>query len=363
MVEVLGGIATALGGYEVELALATPGGECPPVVYSSGADEDQISAYVEHFHTIDPGFAQMETARVGEVVAFESFISSGELLQSEFYNDFLQPRGFSWGPNYSAVLAQEGGRLAAFLGIARKGGAARLRKEGLELLELLVPHLMMARSSWKMLQDVPDRQANLADAFDLLPVAVFIINARRDVVWASRAARQLVRDQDGLFIDRGQLQAREHKTSRTLEALIGATVTTGDGSGLSAGGTLLVPRANPRRSLEVRVAPLPRETSLQAFDLDGVAVVFAIDPHETPSGAPEVFAALYGLTPAESALATLLSHDLSLAESADQLGIARGTARHHLKALFRKTGTHRQASLVRLLSHVGVFFGTPQEKS
>lgn len=38
-----------------------------------------------------------------------------------------------------------------------------------------------------------------------------------------------------------------------------------------------------------------------------------------------------------------------LDHAAEQLGIRVGTARNHLKSIFAKTGTSRQAQLVRLL--------------
>ena len=58
---------------------------------------------------------------------------------------------------------------------------------------------------------------------------------------------------------------------------------------------------------------------------------------------------LYGLTASEAHLATLLVGDLTLIEAAQQLGITENTARSVLKRILAKTGTRRQASLVRLL--------------
>ncbi|MCJ2120630.1 helix-turn-helix transcriptional regulator [Methylobacterium sp. J-001] len=58
---------------------------------------------------------------------------------------------------------------------------------------------------------------------------------------------------------------------------------------------------------------------------------------------------LFGFTPAEAALATdiLAGHDL--AASAARRRITVHTARAHLRRLFEKTGTNRQAELMRLL--------------
>ncbi|MEZ5828253.1 MAG: LuxR C-terminal-related transcriptional regulator [Hyphomicrobiales bacterium] len=57
----------------------------------------------------------------------------------------------------------------------------------------------------------------------------------------------------------------------------------------------------------------------------------------------------FGLTPAELRLAEALVRGTSLKDYAEQVGIAEGTARVQLKAVFAKTNTHRQAELVSLL--------------
>lgn len=56
----------------------------------------------------------------------------------------------------------------------------------------------------------------------------------------------------------------------------------------------------------------------------------------------------YAITPAESRLMQLLVQGMTVAEAADALGVSLPTARTHLARLFDKTGTSRQADLVRL---------------
>ncbi len=51
---------------------------------------------------------------------------------------------------------------------------------------------------------------------------------------------------------------------------------------------------------------------------------------------------LFGLTPAEAALADRLANDLSLEEAAKQLGRSMGTVRVQLQPIFEKTDTNRQ---------------------
>jgi DNA-binding CsgD family transcriptional regulator len=61
---------------------------------------------------------------------------------------------------------------------------------------------------------------------------------------------------------------------------------------------------------------------------------------------------LYGLTPAEAALAMEIAHGHGLKSAAELVGIERTTANTQLQRVFEKTQTHRQAELVRLISRM-----------
>ena len=63
----------------------------------------------------------------------------------------------------------------------------------------------------------------------------------------------------------------------------------------------------------------------------------------------DVLRQVFGLTPAKAALASLLAMGLTLHQAAGTLHVTRETVRSRLKTIFQKTGTHRQADLVRLL--------------
>lgn len=63
----------------------------------------------------------------------------------------------------------------------------------------------------------------------------------------------------------------------------------------------------------------------------------------------DMAAAIYGLSPAQKQVATLIAEGLSLTDIAQRMGIPPNTARTHLGRIFRKTGVHTQPALVRIL--------------
>jgi len=59
----------------------------------------------------------------------------------------------------------------------------------------------------------------------------------------------------------------------------------------------------------------------------------------------------FALTPVQARLVALLFAGASLRSCAEKLGIKYESARGYLKAVFEKTGTHRQAELVLTVFH------------
>jgi DNA-binding CsgD family transcriptional regulator len=83
----------------------------------------------------------------------------------------------------------------------------------------------------------------------------------------------------------------------------------------------------------------------------GFAARVAVFIRELGDTAPfpaELFVRRYGITPAESRVMQLLVQGMTPADAAEALGISLPTARTHLARLLDKTGTSRQADLVRL---------------
>lgn len=109
---------------------------------------------------------------------------------------------------------------------------------------------------------------------------------------------------------------------------------------------LSLPRRSGKRPLTMLLTPVLLEEQLA----DGAAAVLYLgDPDFERTFNHERIAKLYGLSRAESRVAALLAAGYRLEQTADILGVAYETVRKHLKQIFSKTGTYRQAELVRIL--------------
>ena len=96
------------------------------------------------------------------------------------------------------------------------------------------------------------------------------------------------------------------------------------------------------------VAPL-RAKAVWFANREPRAIVFVVDPERSPISPERYLRRLYNLTRAEAAVAAEVLEADGLQAVAGRLGVSLETVRTHLAHVFAKTGTRRQAELVRLL--------------
>jgi DNA-binding CsgD family transcriptional regulator len=108
---------------------------------------------------------------------------------------------------------------------------------------------------------------------------------------------------------------------------------------------LTLPRTE-RRSLIVSVVGLD-PPALEAGD--AAVILYLLDPEQDVSLLLAPACHIYHLTATEARLVARLVSGADLADAAASLNLAVQTARSYLKQIFLKTGTNRQAELVRIM--------------
>jgi DNA-binding CsgD family transcriptional regulator len=176
----------------------------------------------------------------------------------------------------------------------------------------------------------------LAEVIDSLSLGVFVIGEGGAIVHANAQARVILASNDVLCAVSGRLMATDPRSSPVLrDAIIAATL--GD-----AGGALpLTSRGGVRHVIQV----LPLRASGRC-----AAVVFVARATFETSSCPDLIRRAYRLTPTELRVLFAIVEFGGVPEVATALGIANSTVRTHVGHLFSKTGTSRQADLVKIVA-------------
>jgi DNA-binding CsgD family transcriptional regulator len=96
---------------------------------------------------------------------------------------------------------------------------------------------------------------------------------------------------------------------------------------------------------------VPKEV-MGTFGLRPIVMLFFYHPASASAIDPDLLYAVFGLTPAECKLATLLAEGMSLKQIAFINGTRHETVRKQLHSIYQKTSTNRQPELISLLLHL-----------
>ena len=298
---------------------------------------------------MDPRHACARTAPAGTRIIDYGFTTESEIARSEFYQDYLAQN--DWG-YVGAVMLKNDAQSFAGIAIQRPRRQGSFELHDLDLLDRLAPHLLRAlRLQTRFAEFEAQRWADQT-LRDRLPFAVILVDEQGRIVGQNQAATDLLAAGDGLTARCGRLRAAHPTEQAVLDQLLRAAAPAVNATGTAAGGAIVLRRPSERRSLSVLVMPVPRRRNAFSLGLGApipAALVIVTDPERLPRVPAALVQRLYGLTPAEAALAQALAAGKSLQEHADEGRLTFETARWRLKQVLAKTDTHRQAELVRLL--------------
>ena len=262
------------------------------------------------------------------------------LRNSRWYREAVAPHGvFDAAMSMLAKSASQFGALSVF----REDWKAEFDAGALEVLGHVAPHLRRAA----LIADLLDARAlerdMLSTTLELLAVGIVLTDETARIAHANHAGLRYLDDAKALRRDGDRLSARDPKAALELRQAI---------ADAASGSTIDIPRSGiavPIGDLAAWVLPLDGGLRREfAATFAAKAVVFIRELGDTQPFPAELFVRRYAITPAECRLLVLLTQGMTITDAAETLGIALSTAKTHLAHIFDKTGTQRQAELVRL---------------
>jgi DNA-binding CsgD family transcriptional regulator/PAS domain-containing protein len=274
---------------------------------------------------------------------------------------FITDREFEKDPACQAILLAQGlyhgciatlhraGPLLSVLEVYRPRRLGEFSRSEIGILQRLVPHAANALRVNRQLSVSQVHQHQAEEALNQLNLGVLLLAQDGRIVLANRAAEHLLRRGEGIASRDGKLATSRHLDGDRLACLIARAA--GRAAAAPMVEALRIDRDADHRPLHLWATPLPRESSSSLVRTSQADVmVMVIDPELSAVPPIEALRALYGLTKAEARLTSGLLHGERLEDYAARAGISMNTARTHLKSVFAKTATDRQAELMRLLS-------------
>ena len=341
---VLGKATAFVGGSAAGLYAKDVTSKTGNIYYDDGGiDENYKRLYFEKYIKFDPSTTAHFFAEIDMPMATADMIDYSEFLETRFYKEWALPQKLV---DHVTVVVDKSATSVALFGVFRHERNGVVDDATRQRMRLLAPHVRRAVLIGRAIDLKTAEADNLAQSLDGLAAGMFLVDGDGRIVHANAAGIAMLDAGDFLRSGGARLVASDADTDQALrETFLAAS------RGDAAIGARGIAHAMMSRSGERYVAhvlPLASGTRRRAAS-SAAAALFVHRAELGKIAVPEVIAKTYRLTPTE--LRVLATVEVGgTPEVAETLGVAETTVKFHLRRLFSKTGSHRQADLVKIVA-------------
>jgi len=311
-------------------------------------DPDLLTTWKEYWAYQDPVLSRAILQPAGEIYSIDTLMPRKEFAVTPVFNELWVPAEHSLATAGANVLVED--QFTALVYFSNPPGKDAFTTEQMGIFQILVPHFSRAVRINRRLWDLELRRVAASERLDELPHGALLVDRWGRVARANAAAKAMLDDRSGILLDKGRLATADG--SDNLQKLIASCVRSSLSFG-GPGGDLKIPRLLPRSPLYLTVTPLRSKDQIGNIPWIGVgapiAFITVTDPDSDRQRQEENLRHRFGLTRAEAGLAAEILKGDGRVAAARRRGISDATAKTQLSSIFEKTGTHRQAELIRIL--------------
>jgi DNA-binding CsgD family transcriptional regulator len=306
--------------------------------------------YVEKYGRINPVFPGIIFFEIEHPVAVPDILSCEEFVQTRFFREWLLPQSLMDGL-FSNL--EKGATRCALFAAMRHGGQGPVDDRMRRRFELITPHVRRSMLISKVIDLHRVEAATLADSLDQLTSGMFIVDSTGRIIHANASAHRLIAEANVLRATGGRISALDPQSNLSLHQVV-AAAEAGDAAVGKQG--IAMPLTGRNGDCYVtHVLPLTSGARRKAgISYSATAAMFIRKADLDLPSPPEAVAAKYKLTPAEVRVLFAIVEIGGVPEVAPVLGISDQTVKTHLHRIYEKTGTKRQADLVKLIASYSV---------
>ena len=300
----------------------------------------------EFFRQIYPSAEGHFLGDLEQPVATTDLMPFAELTQTELYRQWAEPQGFV---DFVSTVVDRTTVSTAIFGIFRHERNGIVDDQARRQMRLIAPHIRRAVLIGRMFEFKAAEVATFADALDGLGAGMYLVDAGGRLIHANAAGNAFLDAGDILSSAGGRLVARDAQVDRALRDVFAAA---GQGDAALGIKGIAVPLTGKEGERYVAHAlPLTSGARRRAGVVYTATVaLFVRKAALAITSAPEAIGSAFRLTPTELRVLLAIVEVGGIPEVAEAFGVADTTVRTHVSRLFEKTGTARQADLVKLVA-------------
>jgi DNA-binding NarL/FixJ family response regulator len=316
------------------------------LIHAFGVDSHYVDLYVEHYAKLDPTTAPMFLLETEDVAGPADLLPHGEFADSFFYKEWLEPQGFVDLLQVSLDKSPTDFVRVFFL---RKRESGMVDGSMRERLQLIVPHMRRAVLVGQLVDRAASEAATFGNALDGIGAGLFFVDASGRIVHANASGEDML--EQGVLArgSSGKLALYDASAVQGLDEIFGITESADADAGPRVGAVALTARDGEH--YVAHVLPLTAGARrLAGAGTEAIAAVFVKKAALDMPSPQDIIAKFYKLTPTELRVLFAIVQVGGVPEVAESMGISPSTVKTHLRRLFAKTGTDRQADLVKLVA-------------
>ena len=312
--------------------------------------ERSVTAFLEFGGYAEDPRLRYGSARLGAVWQTCEVIAPADWRGSAMFREVFRPSGLD--NTLAVVLAEPGAEIGVSFALMQPSGAPPFGPREIALLKALVPHLERIARLLVERHLAALERATLRGALDGLGTPTLVVASTGRILLANAAARTALSARAAVADLGGHLAATDPAAARALRrAVRGAAAAGSGGPGREARRHLALPDG-AGGALHAAVSPIIAEPFACDLPLSEVASAL-VQLSEPGAGAAldeDALRSLFALSPAEAEVTLRLARGAAPREIAAATGRRYETVRTLLKRAMGKTGTARQADLVRCVA-------------
>jgi DNA-binding CsgD family transcriptional regulator len=298
------------------------------------------------FEPIYPAAEPLFLGDIAQPIAITDLIPFEELTQTELYRQWAKPQGLV---DFISAVLDRTTISSAIFGVFRHERNGVVDDGARRQMRLIAPHIRRAVLIGRMFEFKAAEVATFVDTLDGLSTGMYLVDAEGRLIHANAAGSAILAAGDILRSGGGRLVASETRVQRTLRDVFAAA---GQGDAALGIKGIAVPLTGKDGERYIAHAlPLTSGARRRAGVVNtAAAALFVRKATLAVPSAPQAIGSAFKLTPTELRVLLAIVEVGGVPEVATAFGIADTTVRTHVTRLFEKTGTSRQADLVKLVA-------------